>query len=254
MEFNDLLINLIIGIAFLILGSVITYFYTIKSSQKRIEYEIKSYRLISEKLSEKLSQNPLFQFHLGDEPIISLTSTIVKIENTGYNEIESDDIAPGGPIQITAQNNIRIYHGQISERHGTNNDFDLLTENNISRLSFHHINSGEGVKIQIFHSGIGDDDIKITGTVVGGPLLSKKSDWKVNFKGLSTAYASVITTVFIFGFVLLNFNSNIVAIASAVVIVVFGFLFGILVIMVFSQKLFSKIYDEGLKLLKISKW
>jgi hypothetical protein len=175
---EDLVINILIGS--LVIGFIISFWYLIKSTEKRIEYEINSYELIPESLSGRLSEAPQFKILSEDQPITSLTSSEIKIENTGFLEIKPDNLTPEHPIQITAIDGKKIYHAQIKDRRGMDNHFDTISRldgtgqiSNI-QLSFHHINRGDGVKIQVFHSGNVDSDLVISGTLVGGPIVSKK--------------------------------------------------------------------------------
>ena len=180
MTITDLAINIVICIISVVIGYIISFYYLIKSTEKKIEYEIKSYELITESLSGKLYETPRFKILSGVNPIISLTSTEIKIENTGFKEIKPDDLTQEHPILITAAGDKKIYFAQIKESRGSDNRFDPIFQfdgnGQIASifLSFHHINSGDGVKIQVFHSGKEDKDLVISGTLVGGPLISKK--------------------------------------------------------------------------------
>jgi len=108
------------------------------------------------------------------------------------------------------------------------NHFDTITRldrtGQISKvlLSFHHINRGDGVKIQVFHSGTLDTDLVISGTLVGGPIVSKK---KLNKKPDDI----ILVIAFAMGYFLLVIGGIIFAPPSLVQTIGTGFLIFIVV-------------------------
>ena len=259
MELIDLIITIVLTVIGLIVGAFISYIYLIKSTEKKIEYEITNYELITEALSEKLSQTPTFRILSGEESISSLTSSIIRIENTGFNALKSDDLTPEHPIRITVNkdkknNNTRIYFAQIINLYGVDNNFDLITNNSIDnttqntqiefyQLLFHHINRGEGVKIRVFHSGKNEDDLSITGAIVNGPPISKKPEWKKDdSKNSLIATISVIITYAAFTILFFFFvPSSLVASLGLGILLFVIIMVALLVSILIIQKLLYKV-------------
>lgn len=94
MDWIELLIGGILGA---IIAIPISYFFLLKGTQKKIEYEIDSVNLITEKISEDISSTPSLKIQYGTEDnaedVKILTASIIKIENVGYNEIKKEDIS-----------------------------------------------------------------------------------------------------------------------------------------------------------------
>ena len=244
METPDLIFTILIAIISAIFGVILGYFFLFKSTERKVEYDTQSYELITEELSEKLSQTSTFKILSGEELITSLTSTIVKIENIGYNSITRDNFTPEHPIQITAKGETKLYHANIVDMHGTDNNFDLLSVpgnkslNDGRELILHHMNRGDGVKIRVFHSGKDDNDIAITGTLVGGNFV-KKPEWKSDKAKMSPiSLLSLIITYFIF--VILSFvfvPTTLVASMGVAFLIVLAILAGFLIIITIIRKI-----------------
>ncbi len=204
MDWLELIIGALIGG---IIGFIISYFFLIKSTQKKIGYEIKSFNLITEGIAEKISIAPSLRITFGtetsSEDVKVLTSSIVILENTGYNAIVSGDISPDDPLRIIVKDEFKLYFAREIERKGTANNFDVISnnENKSVDIRFHHLNPRDGIKIQIFHSGKSNEAILICGTVVGGPAIKEKPEWKMNIgKSLIVPMISILVSMAIFVF------------------------------------------------------
>jgi hypothetical protein len=273
MDSIDLVFTIFLTLVGIIFGAIITYIYGVKGNEKKIEYEITSYKLISETLSEKLSQTPTFKILSGEEPISSLSSSLIRIENTGFKALKSEDFTPEHPIRITVNrdknnNNTRIYFSQIIERHGVDNNFDLIsdsstdnetqkTEINYYQLSFHHINRGEGVKIRVFHSGKEDDDLKIYGVVIDGPPISKKPEWKKDTSKNSpiSMMSAIITYAAFFILALFFIPTSIVASLGVGVLFFIITLFAMFACMMITQWILYKVQEKLRKYVyKLENW
>jgi hypothetical protein len=201
MEFVDLLIGLIIGA---IISIIISHFYLFKSTQKKIEYEISSVNLITEKISEDISSTPSLKIRYGteDKPedVKILTSSIVKIENVGYNEIVYENVSPDDPLRISIKEDNKLYFAKIINTRGTGNRFELVPHDaKYVDILFAFLNRKDGVKIQIFHSGKTSDTVEIHGTIIGGPKIIEKPRWKKNIGAI--LFVPTITSVLL-GFIL----------------------------------------------------
>jgi sensor histidine kinase regulating citrate/malate metabolism len=114
-------IELAVG-AFLggVISIIIDHFFISENTERRIEYEIASSSMITEKISDDLAPAPSLKIQFGtereSEDVQLLTSSVIKIQNTGYTVIESTNILPDDPIRIHARDGSRIYQTKILER------------------------------------------------------------------------------------------------------------------------------------------
>jgi hypothetical protein len=179
-------IELAVG-AFLggVISIIIDHFFISENTERRIEYEIASSSLITEKISEDLAPAPSLKILFGteqeSEDVEILTSSVIKIQNTGYTVIESANISPDDPIRIYARKGARIYQTKILDTRGMANNF-LVTPRNAKfiDIGFSFLNPMDGVRIQVFHSGKSGSALEVRGTVIGGPKIQEKSHWKKN--------------------------------------------------------------------------
>ena len=250
MDLWEELLSIIISVVF---GIILGYFFLFKSVEKKIEYETESDELIPESLSEQLPQTTDFRILSGDDTVASLTSTIVTIENTGYNAIKRDEIPPAHPIRISVEGDNKIYYTQWIGAHG--DDFGWTTENNSRIITFNYFNRGDGVKLRVFHSGKGDD-LKVSGKIIGG-TLTKKPKWKYeNNRRINITFISFILAylIFVIGGVLFFPPSYVTSVGSSLLIVFV--LVGIMLILVIVIRKILLLIDDLLSkyLFKKVKW
>jgi hypothetical protein len=181
-------IELAVG-AFLggVISIIIDHFFISENTERRIEYEIESSSLITEKLSGDPAPAPSLKIQFGtereSEDVPVLTSSVIKIQNTGYTVIESSNISPDDPIRVYARDDTKIFQTRILDTRGTANNF-LVTPRYTKYIDigFAFVNPMDGVKIQVFHSGKSGSALEIRGTIIGGPKIREKSHWKRDLK------------------------------------------------------------------------
>lgn len=199
-------IELAVG-AFLggVISILIDHFFISENTERRIEYEIETTNLITEKISEDLAPAPSLKIQFGtereSEDIEVLTSSVIKIQNTGYTVIESTNISPDDPIRIHARDDTKIYQTKILDNRGMANNF-LVTPRSAKYIdvAFSFLNPMDGVKIQVFHSGKSGTALEVRGTIIGGPKILEKSHWKKLLKQILIvpAIASMLLGLIIF--------------------------------------------------------
>jgi hypothetical protein len=181
-------IELAVG-AFLggVISIIIDHFFISENTERRIEYEIESSSLITEKIPEDPAPAPSLKIQFGtereSEDVRVLTSSIIKIQNTGYTVVESANISPDDPIRIHARDDTKIYQTRILDTRGTANNFGVTPRYaKYIDIGFAFLNPMDGVKIQVFHSGKTGHALEIRGTIIGGPKIREKSHWKRDLK------------------------------------------------------------------------
>jgi len=196
MDWLELIIGAIIGA---IIAIPISYFFLLKGTQKKIEYEIESVNLITEKISEDISSTPSLKIRYGteDKPedVKVLTASIIKIENVGYNEILRENISEDNPLRISIKGEDKLYFAKILDTRGEGNRFSMVShDGKYVDIQFAFLNRKDGVKIQVFHSGKTDDVVEIHGTIIGGPIIIEKPRWKKNLGAM--LFVMAFTSVF----------------------------------------------------------
>ena len=199
-------IELAVG-AFLggVISIIIDHFFISENTERRIEYEIASSSLITEKIPEDPAPAPSLKILFGtereSEDVQILTSSVIKIQNTGYTVIESTNISTDDPIRIYARDGARIYQTRILDTRGMANNF-LVTPRNAKYIDigFSFLNPMDGVRIQIFHSGKSGSALEVRGTIIGGPRIQEKSRWKKNLMQILIvpATASILLGLVVF--------------------------------------------------------
>ena len=233
-----------------VISILIDHFFISENTERRIEYEIESTSLITEKIAEDISAAPTLKIQFGtereSEDVQVLTSSVIKIQNTGYTVIENRNISPDDPIRIHARDEAKIYLTKVLDTRGTANNF-LVTpryEKYID-IGFSFLNPMDGVKIQVFHSGKTGDVLEISGTIIGGPKIQRKSSWKKILKQvlIVPAIASVLLGLiisFLFPWSVQNVLGTAVQLGVLNLAVLFLFVF---LILTFTIVYVQKVYD-----------
>lgn len=199
-------IELAVG-AFLggVISILIDHFFISENTERKIEYEIESSSVITEKISENLAPAPSLKIQFGtereSEDVQVLTSSVIKLQNNGYTVIESANISPDDPVRIHARDDAKIYQTKILDTRGTANNFLVIPRHSkYIDIGFAFLNPTDGVKIQVFHSGKSGSALEIRGTIIGGPKIREKSHWKRNLKQILIvpAIASMLLGLIVF--------------------------------------------------------
>ncbi len=188
-----------------VISIIIDHFFISENTERRIEYEIESTSIITEMISKDLAPAPSLKIQFGtereSEDVQVLTSSVIKIQNTGYTVVENANISPDDPIRIHARDDARIYQTKILDTRGTANNF-LVTPrfSKYIDIAFSFVNPMDGVKIQVFHSGKSGNALEIRGTIIGGPKIREKSHWKRDLKKILIvpAISSVLLGLVVF--------------------------------------------------------
>lgn len=188
-----------------VISIIIDHFFISENTERRIEYEIESTSIITEKISKDLAPAPSLKIQFGtereSEDVQVLTSSVIKIQNTGYTVVENANISPDDPIRIHAKDDARIYQTKILDTRGTANNFMVTPRfSKYIDIAFSFVNPMDGVKIQVFHSGKSGNALEIRGTIIGGPKIREKSHWKRDLKKILIvpAISSVLLGLVVF--------------------------------------------------------
>lgn len=103
--------------------------------------------------------------------IDSLTVTQLFIWNSCNTVIRSSDIAMSDPLRIICRETSEILESRIIKTSAEANGFKLIQEiGSEVTITFDYIEPGEGVMLQVLHTGT-HKDLALNGTVIGGTAI-----------------------------------------------------------------------------------
>ena len=156
----------IFSLSLAIIGIILaTFFYLKGKKEKKPTFQIRSFNLVKE-FSKKVTNIELLY---SGENVENLTITKVVFWNRGDEPIRKDDVAVADPIKIVVDSKYEIFEAEIlNDIANEANRFELVKNGNKSIIiTFDFILPGEGVAVQIAHSGLSSEDITLTGTIIG---------------------------------------------------------------------------------------
>lgn len=175
------LIGFIIGLA----GLIFSYYVAKRDRRsKELHCALVSTNIVSK--SETLF--PKLSITYDDKNLESLTVTKIRIKNTGSEVVKINDIAQADPITFSARKNsdVLLLDFGISYVSDKLNNFELnkSDDNNKVSVKFDYIEPKDFIIVQILHTGKQNNDIEVTGTVIGAknPLLRKEPKGNTQFQ------------------------------------------------------------------------
>jgi hypothetical protein len=112
------------------------------------------------------------------EPIPNLTVTKVLFWNAGRDTIKKSDVVKGQQVALVAQGNTKILEADIIEQnHPTNSIRVTVTrERDRANVDFDYLDHGHGAVIQVFHTGLKQADLQISGVIQGTKGIKEAKD------------------------------------------------------------------------------
>lgn len=191
--------NTLWGIIGLIGGIIISFFfYYISIKRKKISYNIYTFNIIKDKISQIEGLEIKYQ----SSPIDNLNSSIVIIENSGNSVIERENLAPSCPITIFTTGQF-LFDNEFSE-----NLFFIEEEkqvhlipnytNNVCTsiiIDFDYLSKGDKLHYTFTHSG----EIHLSAALKDGKVINKelKNHSHYFFISLYTFIFTILITIVI---------------------------------------------------------
>lgn len=149
------------------------FFFFVGKKRKRISQDIKTFSLISNKVSK--IEGLEVKYHSKD--IANLFSSIITIRNIGNSTIENFDFAPSSPLSISTTGEFLISKPKEKDLSSTNNPNNArliykLNDQNMCdyiTIAFDYISKKEQLTISIFHTG----EISVGGVLKDGQILDQ---------------------------------------------------------------------------------
>jgi hypothetical protein len=154
-----------------IVGFILAFVFYFRAKREKIpQYQIRTFRLIEDNVSEI----PALKILYDNKPVENLTLTRISIWNRGADPIEFNDIAPLDRLRVELENSFKLLGAEIFSVNTPTNNFSLSTnlEKRVADLQFEYFGKNEGVVLNIFHTGKQNSDLRILGTIKGAGNIS----------------------------------------------------------------------------------
>jgi hypothetical protein len=204
-----------IGVA-VFFGILAVVFYFKSKREKKLQLRMKSFNLIGKAVSTIVPEKVKVLYE--DKPIETMTVTNIAIWSAGREPIRKSDIAPTEPLSIVSRGDCKILEANVQ---------CVQVNNNEVIIAFEFLGKGDGAVIQIFHTGITNDDLQFKGEIIGGsighetpPFTHRVFGWKYSPIAFMVVMALGVGLMAQF-FSEKSRNLPIAATAAVVVIVVF---------------------------------
>lgn len=238
------------------IASLVFGIYSLIVGKKTKQISIDKYTNEIVKMGMSLTRKLEMKFD--GKVIQDLSSTIFIIWNSGNDVINANDMVGEIPIKITCENE-QFLDVKIIKRSDRSNDFRILNFNSKDiRMTFDYINSGEGLRLQILHTG-SEEKIHVELKIKGGKAIRDCAELRKKSRDKSSIIFIVneliipmialglgyYTTILLFD--LFEFASGVLSVIAC------SFFFGLILLFIYTElksrvsKIFHKEVPEALK-------
>ena len=132
--------------------------------------------------------------------IDDLSSTKLYIWNSGNQVLNNSDIVSSRPPRVISTNNARLLDVQIIRSSDITNAFSISQKNeNTAQLGFEYVDHGDGILVQILHTG-NYSDLEFDCKIKGGLEMKDRSPTRKDKKQTFTdRFLDFVATEFAFG-------------------------------------------------------
>jgi len=174
---NPELINLVsiaLGIAGVLLA---VYFYKQSKPIRQLSFACRTFRIISDKCQRVPGLGVAYE----GKDIPSLSITKLAVWNAGTEALRAQDIPSSDPLVIAVRGSkVHLLKVAVIEVTHTANaasvQFSVNDGNEPAKLTFEYLNPGDGLLVDVVHTGTGTDDIELRGSLVGALINKAASD------------------------------------------------------------------------------
>jgi len=150
-----------------LLGVILAVVFFIKSRRmKEPRFAIRSFNLVRDFTSRLEALEMLY----AGQRIQNLTVSKIAFWNNGAETINGQDIASADPLVAKLKEGLTILDASVLFVKNEANQFSIDVSDDSSELflKFDYVDKGEGVVIQVLHTGRSSADIQLAGTIKGG--------------------------------------------------------------------------------------
>jgi hypothetical protein len=162
------LVFLILAIASIVISVV---FFLKGRKEKEPRFNSKVFTLIE----DHVNKIDAVQIQYLGKPVKNLTLSKFALWNKGRETINQVDIAPQDLLRIEGNEHCTILGANICFEKNETNNFNVRcnSEQNIVEITFDYFANNEGVVIDVYHTGSGNAELKLQGTVKGVKSILK---------------------------------------------------------------------------------
>lgn len=144
-------------------------------------YKVRSNNLVKG-LTQKISELEI-HYHGHGAPVENVTVTRILLWNSGRDPIKASDVVKAEPITVRMKNPCTILSATLVYQQEPSNQFEITRrqDKTAATVSFNHMGYMEGVIVQVVHTGMSNNDLELTGRIIGPGELKKISPpegWK----------------------------------------------------------------------------
>jgi hypothetical protein len=163
----------IVGVVLGLLGLIGIYFSYKGWKRKKPYYVILSANIFTG--IDHMVPNVEVKFPGYGPMIKALTVTKIAFWNAGSDTIKKADIVKGDPLTVRATTGVVFLSAAVVECVNSLNKVDCTVSKDHSEvdITFDYLDQNEGALIQFFHTGAGNADIRLHGTVMGSSPIKR---------------------------------------------------------------------------------
>jgi hypothetical protein len=150
------------AIVILLVGIAMTKRYGL---YKKLTYQVRSFGLVFGGVN-KLPGMEL-RYHGHGPSVENLTVSRIAIWNAGTGDVKKGDIMGSGILRIDVERKYVILAAEVVQQKNADNNFEVSTAQDLkaANICFDFVRPGEGVVLQIVHTGAGSKDLAVDGTL-----------------------------------------------------------------------------------------
>lgn len=159
------IISLLIGVLGIFLAY---YFYHKAKKDKAPVFSRQTFYIIRPNLATRRN----IEVRYKDKKVEKLTLTRLAFWNNGKEPIRREDISSSDPLKIIATDNVNIFDIEIKYQNQVNNFSIEKRSDNSADILFDFVNYNDGIVLDIYHNGDGNESVYLKGTFIGAKAIS----------------------------------------------------------------------------------
>jgi hypothetical protein len=163
----------VLAVAGVLIGLIGIYLGIKGWKRKRLRYLIRSTNIFTG--IDHMVPNVEVKFPGYGPMIKALTVTKIVFWNSGSDTIKSGDIVTGDPLIVRATTGIVFLSAAVTDCFNPLNKVECIQSKDRTEvaITFEYLDQNQGAMIQIFHTGAGNADIRLNGTVMGASPMKR---------------------------------------------------------------------------------
>jgi hypothetical protein len=160
---------ILLAVVSMVVGGVVTIRYGMR---KRLTYQRRSFGLVFGGVNKLPGME--IRYHGHGPSVENLTVSRIAIWNAGRGDVRKGDILGKENLRIVIDPKYVILASEVVQQKNAANCFEVRTtqeDQKTAKVHFDFVRSGEGVVVQVVHTGVGSKDLKVEGTLADVKIL-----------------------------------------------------------------------------------